>query len=145
MSEQVEMLDNDISSKLEDYVLKLEERMGVPGRVPLIADLASIYSSYVNQIKIEKYLQIFHQIVINKVVKVTTELQTMDSDGSISANIASGNETPSPEFNRLRTQSARFSDIACSISAGTSLLDNKPKINKKIIGDIKDIIIELMM
>ena len=61
MSEQVEMLDNDISSKLEDYVLKLEERMGVPGRVPLIADLASIYSSYVNQIKIEKYLQIFHQ------------------------------------------------------------------------------------
>ena len=145
MSEQVEMLDNDISSKLEDYVSKLEERMGVPGRVPLIADLASIYSSYVNQIKIEKYLQIFHQILINKVVKVTTELQTMDPDGSITGRITAGTETPSPEFNRLRTQATRFSDIACSISAGTSLLDNKPKINKKIIGDIKDIIIELMM
>ena len=145
MSEQVELLNNDISSKLEDYVLKLEERMGVPGRVPLIADLASIYSNYVNQIKIEKYLQIFHQIVINKVVKVTTDLQTMDPDGSVLANIASGNETPSPEFNRLRTLATRFSDIACSISAGTSLLDNKPKINKKIIQDIKDIIIELMM
>ncbi len=131
MSEQVEMLNNDISSKLEDYVLKLEERMGVPGRVPLIADLASIYSSYVNQIKIEKYLQIFHQIVINKVVKVTTKCQSIDVN----------DET----YERLRTQSARFSDIACSISAGTSLLDNKPKINKKIIGDIKDIIIELMM
>ena len=61
----------------------------------------------------------------------------MDPDGSILANIASGNETPSPEFNSLRTRANKFSDIACSISAGTSLLDNKPKINKKIIQDIK--------
>ena len=131
MSEQVEMLNNDIFGKLEDYVVKLEERMGAPGRVPLIADLASIYSNYVNQIKIEGFLLIFHQILINRVVDLTTQLQTMSQEDD--------------EFNRLRTQATRFSDIACSISAGTSLLDNKPKINKKIIQDIKDMIIELMM
>lgn len=131
MSEQVEMLNSDISSKLQDYVLKLEERMGTPGRVPLISDLAQIYSSYVNQIKIEKFLQIFHQIVTNNVFKLTTKLQSIHEEND--------------EYNCLRTQATRFSDIACSISAGTSLLDNKPKINKKIIGDIKDIIIELMM
>jgi len=131
MSEQVEMLNNDIFGKLEDYVVKLEERMGAPGRVPLIADLASIYSNYVNQIKIEGFLLIFHQILINRVVDLTTQLQTMSQEDD--------------EFNRLRTQATRFSDIACSISAGTSLLDNKPKINKKIIQDIKDMIIELML
>lgn len=131
MSEQVEMLNNDIFGKLEDYVVKLEERMGAPGRVPLIADLASIYSNYVNQIKIEGFLLIFHQILINRVVDLTTQLQTMSQEDD--------------EFNRLRTQATRFSDVACSISAGTSLLDNKPKINKKIIQDIKDMIIELMM
>ena len=131
MSEQVEMLNSDISSKLQDYVLKLEERMGTPGRVPLISDLAQIYSSYVNQIKIEKFLQIFHQIVTNNVFKLTTKLQSISEEND--------------EYNCLRTKCARFSDIACSISSGTSLLDNKPKINKKIIQDIKDIIIELMM
>ena len=131
MTEQVEILNNYISEKLENYVSKLEERMGAPGRVPLIADLASLYSNYVNQIKIEGFLQIFHKIVVDNVVKLTTQLQSIEENND--------------DYNRLRTQSVRFSDIACSISAGTSLLDNKPKINKKIIQDIKDIIIELMM
>ena len=137
MTEQVEILNNFVSEKLENYVSKLEERMGSPGRVPLIADLASIYSNYVNQIKIEGFLLIFHEIVVNKVLNLTTQLQTMSQEND--------NYQVDDEFNRLRTQSAKFSDIACSISAGTSLLDNKPKINKKIIQDIKDMIIELMM
>ena len=131
MSEQAEMLNNDIFKKLESYVSKLEERMGAPGRVPLIADLASMYSNYVNQIKIEGYLLIFHEILVSKVIKLTTQLQQSEGEDE--------------RYERLRTQCARFSDIACSISAGTSLLDNKPKINKKIIGDIKDIIIELIV
>ena len=131
MTEQVEILNNFVSEKLENYVSKLEERIGEPGRVPLISDLASIYSNYVNQIKIEGYLLIFHEILVSKVIKLTTQLQ--QSEG--------GDE----RYERLRTQSARFSDVACSISAGTSLLDNKPKINKKIIQDIKDMIIELML
>ena len=131
MSEQIEMLNNDIFGKLENYVSKLEERMGTPGRVPLIADLASIYSNYVNKIKIEEYLLIFHEILVSKVIKLTTQLQQSEGQDE--------------RYERLRTQSARFSDVACSISAGTSLLDNKPKINKKIIQDIKDMIIELMV
>ena len=131
MTEQVEILNNFVSEKLENYVSKLEERIGEPGRVPLISDLASIYSNYVNQIKIEGFLLIFHEILINKVVNLTTQLQTI--------------EQASDEYNSVRIATAKFSDVACSISAGTSLLDNKPKINKKIIQDIKDMIIELMM
>ena len=132
MSEQIEMLDNDISSKLEDYVLKLHEENISNNIQGMCSDLALIYSNYISQIKIEGFLQIFHKILVKKVFEITNGMASVD--------------VYNDNYEKLRKNSSKFADIAFIISDGKSILDNgKPIIKKKFIKNIKDIIIELMM